>query len=126
MLPELVDLVKRYEPAVIWADGDWEFESDYWQSVKFLSWLYNESPVKDYVVTNDRWGHECRGNKGGYWTPSDGYNPGKIIPHKWENCQTISTSWYVYKASIRDCIENSMVLLQCRHIQGNTCIVHST
>jgi len=93
MLPELVEIVQKYEPAVIWADGDWEQESDYWQSTKFLAWLYNESPVKDIVVTNDRWGHECRGSKGGYMTPSDGYNPGKVMERKWENCQTIGHSW---------------------------------
>ena len=104
MLPELVDLVKRYSPSLLWMDGDWEQHSDYWGSAKFLSWLYNESPVKDEVITNDRWvnvylivlilkGNECRGRNGGYWTPSDGYNPGRIIEHKWENCETISTSW---------------------------------
>jgi len=93
LLPELVDVVTRYKPSLIWTDGDWEQPSEYWESTKFLAWLYNESPVKDYVVTNDRWGNECRGRNGGYWTPSDGYNPGRVIEHKWENCQTITTSW---------------------------------
>lgn len=54
MLPELVDLINRYKPAVLWSDGDWDQHSDYWESTKFLSWLYNESPVKDIIVTNDR------------------------------------------------------------------------
>jgi len=93
MIPELVDIVNRYHPAVLWTDGDWEHDSPYWKSQQFLAWLYNESPSKEFVVTNDRWGHECRGNKGGYWTPADGYNPGRVIDHKWENCQTIGTSW---------------------------------
>ena len=30
------------------------------KSVEFLKWLYNESPVKDVVVVNDRWGKETR------------------------------------------------------------------
>lgn len=28
----------------------------YWKSKEFLAWLYNDSPVKDTVVVNDRWG----------------------------------------------------------------------
>jgi len=112
MLPELMDLVNKYQPLIIWADGDWEQNSEYWDSAKFLSWLYNESPVKDIVVTNDRWGNDCRGNKGGYWTPSDGYNPGKVIPHKWENCQTISTSWGYNRKEHLDQVKTAQQLIE--------------
>ena len=55
-MPELYDLVNNYEPALIWSDGDWDADPEYWQSKEFLAWLYSESPVKDVVVTNDRWG----------------------------------------------------------------------
>ena len=29
MGPELVDLVSRYKPEVLWSDGDWEAEDSY-------------------------------------------------------------------------------------------------
>eukprot|EP01133_Synstelium_polycarpum_P014165 gene14165-16697_t len=93
LMPQLQDIVNKYEPSVIWADGDWDQLSEYWQSPQFLSWLYTNSSVKDVVVTNDRWGSECASTNGGYWTPSDRYNPGKLIGHKWENCMTIGNSW---------------------------------
>ncbi|GAM22509.1 hypothetical protein SAMD00019534_056840, partial [Acytostelium subglobosum LB1] len=96
MIPMMQDLVTRYEPAVIWSDGDWEQLSTYWQSTEFLAWLYTNSTVKDEVVTNDRWGSECRGINGGYYTPADEYNPGKLLPHKWENCYTMGWSWGYY------------------------------
>jgi alpha-L-fucosidase len=55
-LPQLIEIVKKYQPHIIWSDGDWESSSVYWQSKEFLAWLYNESPVADDVVVNDRWG----------------------------------------------------------------------
>ena len=55
MLPELKELVTKYSPEVVWADGDWEPKDDvYWRSREFLTWLYNESPTRDTVVVNDR------------------------------------------------------------------------
>ena len=54
MLPEMKELVATFEPQVIWSDGDWEADPDYFGSKDFLAWLYSDSPVKDKVVTNDR------------------------------------------------------------------------
>ena len=53
-MPELKELVRTYKPEIVWADGDWTAPDTYWKSLDFLTWLYNESPVKDVVVTNDR------------------------------------------------------------------------
>ena len=39
---QLNEIVMEYEPKYIWSDGDWEADSDYWNSTHFLSWLYNE------------------------------------------------------------------------------------
>ncbi|UJR23860.1 hypothetical protein I4U23_026835 [Adineta vaga] len=94
ILPELVELVETYKPAVIWSDGDWEAPDTYWNSTEFLAWLYNESPVKDVVVVNDRWGFGVPCQHGDFYTCSDRYNPGHLVTHKWENCFTIDkVSW---------------------------------
>ena len=55
MLPEMKYLATNYEPDVWWSDGDWEAKPEYFGSQDFLAWLYNESPSKDTVVTNDRY-----------------------------------------------------------------------
>lgn len=90
MLPQLRDIVNTYKPDIVWADGQWEHSDTVWKSREFLAWLFNESPVKDRVVTNDRWGGGA-GN-GGFTTTE--YGKGTFDPNKtWEECRGIGESF---------------------------------
>lgn len=91
----------KYEPAVVWSDGENEAPDTYWGSEDFLAWLYNDSPVKEIVVTNDRWGSDTRGKHGGFWNGNDRYNPGVLVPHKWENAFTIDKPAWTYRREAR-------------------------
>src|SRR5689334_15058186 len=71
--PQMKELINKYQPDVFWTDGDWEAGDDVWKSKEFLAWLYNESPVKDKVVTFDRWGSNVRFHHGAVFTPE--YQP---------------------------------------------------
>lgn len=95
-LVELRELVERYKPEIIWSDGD-PAPAEYWKSREFLAWLYNDSPVRDTVVTNDRWGNGCGCKHGGYFTCNDRYNPGVLQPRKWENCMTLDRQSWGYR-----------------------------
>ncbi|KAJ8273106.1 hypothetical protein GJAV_G00097470 [Gymnothorax javanicus] len=101
LLPELHDLVIRYKPDLIWSDGDWEAPDSYWNSTEFLAWLYNDSPVKDSVVTNDRWGAGCSCKHGGYFNCEDKYTPGQLPKHKWEKCTSVDTFSWGYRRTMR-------------------------
>lgn len=56
--------------------------------------LILQSPVKDTVVVNDRWGIGDSCHHGSYFTCADRFNPGKLQNHKWENAMTLDkVSW---------------------------------
>lgn len=93
-IPQMHEIVNLYKPDIVWSDGDWEAPDTYWNSTEFLAWLYNDSPVKQSVVVNDRWGSGTACKHGGYYTCQDHYDPGKLQAHKWENCMTVdANSW---------------------------------
>lgn len=98
MLPQMKDLVCRYEPDILWTDGEWEHPSDVWRSTEFLAWLYNESPVRDRVAVNDRWGKETRGRHGGFYTTEYDLNASQAdgmskSSRPWEECRGIGNSF---------------------------------
>jgi len=91
-LPQMHDLVSRYQPWVLWADGDWDETPDTWRSPQFLAWLYNASPVHDRIVTNDRWGSGTRFKHGGVYTPE--YQPElDFEDHAWEESRGMGHSY---------------------------------
>jgi len=97
MIPQMKDLVNSYKPDIVWTDGEWDHPHDVWKSTEFLAWLYNESPVKDEVVVNDRWGKETRSKHGGiYTTEYDLVHTGvmtETMTHPWEECRGIGGSF---------------------------------
>ena len=97
--PMLKELVTKYEPATLFTDGEWDHPSKTWHSTEFLTWLYNESPVKDYIVPNDRWGKETRGHLGGNFTTEYGYVEENVrvedieLDRPFEECRGIGKSF---------------------------------
>jgi alpha-L-fucosidase len=92
VFPQFKDLVTRYEPALIFSDGEWDMPSADWRSPELLAWLFNESKVKGDVVINDRWGKDTRHKHGGYWTTE--YTPGMSgSDHPWEESRGMGFSY---------------------------------
>ncbi len=96
MIPQMKDLVVGYRPSVLWPDWP-QHPSSVYESPKFLAWLYNDSPVKDEVVVNDRWGTDTGSQHGGFYTSEYGITgkPGaKMGPsHKWEENRGMGKSY---------------------------------
>jgi alpha-L-fucosidase len=92
LFPQFKDLVNRYQPSVIFSDGEWDLPSEKWRAPELLAWLYNDSPVAQRVVVNDRWGRESRHKHGGYYTTEYGAGlPGAT--HAWEENRGLGHSY---------------------------------
>lgn len=100
-MPELYDIVKRYEPEIIWSDGDWEGPgSDWWESKKFLAWYATNSTVNETAVWNDRWGRDATCKHGSFLNCADRFMPNELKPKKWENALTITKKSWGYDRSL--------------------------
>lgn len=101
LFPQFKDVVTRYQPAIIFSDGEWDMQSSDWRSEELLAWLFNESPCKNEVVVNDRWGKDCRHKHGGYFTTE--YAAGmKDASHAWEESRGMAYSYGYNRAETLD------------------------
>lgn len=92
MIPQFKDVVTRYQPSIIFGDGEWDMNSSDWQSPYLLAWLYNEALCKEEVIVNDRWGKETRHKHGGYFTTE--YGAGlPDASHPWEENRGMGHSY---------------------------------
>jgi alpha-L-fucosidase len=92
MHPQFKDVVTRYKPSIIFSDGEWDMTSAEWKSPELLAWLFNDSPARDDVVINDRWGKETRHKHGGYFTTE--YTAGmENTDHPWEESRGMGFSY---------------------------------
>ena len=72
MIPQIKELITRYEPDVFWPDGEWDHPDTLWRSPEILAWIYNNAPNAKNLAVNDRWGKGLRGQVGDYSTTEYG------------------------------------------------------
>lgn len=121
VFPQLKDLVERYHPSILWTDGEWEYPSADWKSTEFLAWLLNDSPVRDEIAINDRWGKDTRSKHGGFYTSEyETFMPAGVKQgpaHKWEECQGMGTSFGYNRMEDADDYKSATTLI---HLLVNT------
>lgn len=89
--PQFKEVVTRYKPSLIFADGEWEADDKLWRSEELLAWLFNDSPVRDEVAVNDRWGNS-RGRHGSFYESE--YGGGNMSPkHPWQEDRGMGRSY---------------------------------
>ncbi len=93
MFPQFKDLVTKYKPSIIFSDGEWDLSDTAWRSPELLAWLFNESPVKNEVVVDDRWGNNTKGKYNGCLYATSEYGSGMNADAVWEESQGIGHSY---------------------------------
>lgn len=94
LIPQLKELVMNYKPSLIFSDGgEWDGSEEYWKTKEFLAWLYNDSPVKDEVVVNDRFAKDMPGKHGDYYSSEYQDMQEAGTNHAWEESRGIGDSY---------------------------------
>jgi alpha-L-fucosidase len=111
LFPQFKDVVTHTKPEIIFSDGEWELPSAEWRSPELLAWLFNESPVADSVVIDDRWGKDTRHKHGGYYTTE--YTSGmQQAKRAWEESRGMGYSYgYNRNETLTDYHTNRQLLL---------------
>lgn len=92
LFPKFKEVVSSYKPWFIFLDGEWEQDYKAWNSEELAHWLYHESPVKNTVVVNDRWG-QCRGIWGDVYESEYGGGKYTTPDHPWQEDRGIGHSY---------------------------------
>ncbi|MEV6012237.1 alpha-L-fucosidase [Streptomyces sp. NPDC051976] len=96
MKAELQEVLDRYDPAVLWFDGDWFGEpssptlTDWWlqaDGADLYNWLISRKPG---LIVNDR---VKRGFGLGDFTTPEQTVPGAPLDRPWETCATMNGAW---------------------------------
>ncbi|RKN83440.1 alpha-L-fucosidase [Ulvibacterium marinum] len=92
--PQLKELITDYEPDIFVAGGHNMHTVEAFKTDGFLKWLYSESPVKNKIVVNDRWGKDSPKKLGSYFTTQySDVNAPKNFDKKWEEMRGIGKSF---------------------------------
>ena len=88
MAPQFKELVSRYRPDAIFADGDWQNTAQQLHSEELISWYYNT--VGPDAIVNDRWG---QGTQHGFRTPEYSAGISNQQGRPWAECRGIGRSF---------------------------------
>ena len=87
MIPQFQELVDKYEPSIIFTDGEWRNSAEQWHALELIAWYYNA--VGEDAIVNDRWGS---GGEHGFRTPE--YSAGITQNDRpWAECRGLGRSF---------------------------------
>jgi alpha-L-fucosidase len=98
MQPQIRELIDKYDPDILWCDGQWEKPASYWDMAPVIADYYNQAKNRTHpkgVVVNNR----CKTRTGAldspeldFQTPEYTVKP-DIDPVKWESSRGIAHSY---------------------------------
>jgi alpha-L-fucosidase len=102
LIPQAIEFIDRYDPDIVWYDGEWTDPVEKLGSYEIAAYFYNQAEGRKEVAVNDRYGQVnnrgLRKKRGDIYTSEYGYR-GHIIErkpwmeHAWEENRSISQSF---------------------------------
>jgi alpha-L-fucosidase len=103
LIPQAIEFIDRYDPDIVWYDGEWTDPVEKLGSYEISAYFYNQAEGRKEVAVNDRYGqvnHKgLRKKRGDIYTSEYGYTgkgivtPRPWMEHAWEENRSISQSF---------------------------------
>jgi len=102
IIPQAKDFIDKYDPDILWFDGEWQRPATYYKTPALVAYFYNQAEGRKEVASNDRMGMETRRKYGDFFT-SETDEVVEKSDNLWEENRSMSES-YGYNQS--DSLEN--------------------
>jgi alpha-L-fucosidase len=98
IVPQATEFIDRYDPDILWYDGEWSTSVYDLHSYDISAYFYNKAQGRKEVAVNDRYGVEKDGKwlrfrRGDFFTSEYHDHTDKEKTHAWEECRGISQSF---------------------------------
>ena len=97
IIPQSTEFIDKYDPDILWFDGEWETSVYDLRSYDIAAYFYNQAEGRKEVAVNDRYGLEngerLRFKRGDIFTSEFHDNDNKVKVHPWEANRGISQSF---------------------------------
>ena len=114
MKAQLQELITRYDPSVIWFDGDWTYNNkkptlkSWWTKADGKDLYQYMKKISPDIIVNER---VCRGYGLGDFECPEQTIPEKALSRPWETCQTMNSAWG-YKKSCEKAYRSTKDIVQ--------------
>lgn len=110
---QLQEIMRLYQPDLIWFDGDWDFGADLWRSADQRKMIFDALPN---TIINSR-----LNGYGDYATPEQGLPITRPPDRWWELCMTMNDSWGYQHNDLNYKTPNQIIriLVDCLSLGGN-------
>lgn len=96
IVPQAKDFIDKYDPDILWFDGEWSRLSTYYRTPEIVAYFYNKNEGKKEVVSNDRLGSETRELYGDFHTSETDVMIEKQ-DYPWEENRSMAESYGYYQ-----------------------------
>jgi len=107
IVPQAKDFIDRYDPDILWFDGEWHRPATYYKTPDIVAYFYNRAAGRKEVVSNDRLGIGTREAHGDFYT-SETDEVVERMDDPWEENRSMSES---YGYNHTDSLENYLLMV---------------